>query len=217
MDTDTITQQFSEIEVNNDENGLIPAFGVYLTKLFGDYYSAISYEFEELFKNEIDDPVVQDAARQLLIEAGHVCGFNTFGGIVKSDAFKAIVVPMIQNQKDWITGMVAVINVLGWGIYTVEELTEDKLVLKIKGSYEADYYKRAHSEKADTPKCYLAVGASVSLMSLVFHGDISQYPDLDSEFYSKLFKFGKKFVGEEIECECKGDDNCKIVIYKLHQ
>ena len=120
MDVQTITTQFSQIPVENDENGLIPAFGVYLTKLFGDYYSAISFEFEELFHKEVSDPAVQEAARQLLIEAGHVCGFNTFGGIMKSEPFAAIVVPMITKQSDWVRGMVAVINVLGWGIYEVE-------------------------------------------------------------------------------------------------
>ncbi|MCE7737063.1 MAG: hypothetical protein GPJ54_19410 [Candidatus Heimdallarchaeota archaeon] len=212
MDKELITQQFSQIPVENDENGLIPAFGVYLTKLFGDYYSAISFEFEEMFKKEISDPNVQEAARQLLIEAGHVCGFNTFGGIMKSEPFDAIVVPMIKDQTDWVVGMVSVINVLGWGVYEVEEISSDKLVLKIKGSYEADYYNRSHDQNADVPKCYLALGASTSLMSLVFHGDISKKPELDAEFYSKLFKQEKKFFGQEVSCEAKGDEHCRIII-----
>ncbi|RMG32458.1 MAG: hypothetical protein D6732_13450 [Methanobacteriota archaeon] len=216
IDMDYVTQQFSKAEITNDENGLIPAFGVYLTKIQGDYYAEISFEFEKMFGDLMqNDPEVIEAARQLLIEAGHVCGFNTFGGIMKSDEFEAVVVPLIEEREDWVRGMVAVINVLGWGVYKIIEVSEEKLIIEIKNSYEGDAYLRRYGTHAESPKCYLALGASIALMSLVFHADISQKPELDDILYDRLFKEARKYDGKETQCIAMGHEFCRIEISKL--
>ncbi len=216
IDMEYVTIQFSKAEINNDENGLIPAFDVFLTKIQGDYYSQISFEFEKIFAEGLqNDPETLEAARELLIEAGHVCGFNTFGGIMKSDEFYSVVVPLIQEKEDWIRGMVAIINVLGWGVYKIIEVSEEKLILEIKNSYEGDAYVRCYKTHSDSPKCYLAVGASIALMSLVFHADISQKPELDDLLYDNLFRKSRKYTGKETQCIAMGHDNCRIEISRI--
>lgn len=212
MDTDLITKTVSQLPLEGDENGLISAFGVYLTRMFGDYYSEISYEFEREFSEGV--PLeVQEAARLLLIEAGHVCGFNTFGGIMKSDEWKALVMPMIQDREDWVKGMVAVINALGWGRYTINSLKGgEELILDISNSYESTYHLIKYGNSASNSKCYLAIGASVALMNLLYNGDISKEPELDEDFYNQLFKFSNKFEGEETLCRSKGDSKCQIIV-----
>ncbi len=210
IDSDRITKELSEYPLIGDENGLIATFGVYLTRMFADYYSEISYEFEKEFSIGIPEEV-QEAARLLLIEAGHVCGFNTFGGIMKSDEWKAIVLPMINKHEDWIVGMIACINALGWGRYTINNLVPDKeLVLDIANSYESTYHLKTYGNTAKTGKCYLAVGASVALMNLLYNGDITEYPELDEDFYNHLFLNSSKFIGEEVLCRSKGDNICQI-------
>ena len=212
MNQNEITQKIKDVEVNSDENGLISAFGVQLTKILGDYYLKISEEFERKFAGEVNDPSVREAAHNLLIEAGHVCGFNTFGGVMESDLWDGVVLPETEKKEDWVVGMVGIINLFGWGVYTIEELSSEKLVLKIENSYEGDAYNRIYKDKALTPKCFLAVGASISLMSLVFHADISQKPDLDDILYQELFLHKKKFKGRETSCIAMGDSHCTVEI-----
>ncbi len=212
MNQQDITNKISEVQINADENGLISSFGVQLTKIHGDYYLMISEEFERMFAGETSDPTIREAAHQLLIEAGHVCGFNTFGGVMESEVWEALVLPEIEKKEDWITGMIAIINVFGWGVYHIEELNPEKLVLKIENSYEGDAYNRLYGGNATTPKCFLAVGASISLMSLVFHADISKKPELDDVLYEELFLHKKKFKGRETSCIAMGDPYCTVEI-----
>ena len=44
-------------------------------------------------------------AAQLLREAGHVCAYNTFGGVMQSTEWNAMIKPMIQKKEDWIHGI----------------------------------------------------------------------------------------------------------------
>ncbi len=133
---------------------------------------------------------------------------------MKSEEWGAVVLPLIQEKEDWVRGMVAIINVLGWGVYSIAEVSEEKLVLEIKNSYEADAYLRRYGENADHPTCYLALGASIALMSLVYHADISTKPELDDILYDRLFKEARKYAGKETHCMAMGHENCKIEIFK---
>ena len=62
----------------------------------------------------------------LLVEAGYRCAFHTFGGIMSSAEWDAVIKPQCEDWKDWVHGMVATINALGWGVYRVAELSEEK-------------------------------------------------------------------------------------------
>ncbi len=62
-----------------------------------------------------------DVAAELFIEAGHACAFNTFGGIMTSAEWDALVLPMLKTREDWVFGMVGCVNALGWGTWKVLE------------------------------------------------------------------------------------------------
>ena len=73
-----ITKAVRGMPLVGNEQGLINAFGVFLTRHFANYYNYISYETARLITEKTNEA---DLARDLLVEAGHVCGFNTFEGL----------------------------------------------------------------------------------------------------------------------------------------
>jgi hypothetical protein len=209
IDENAIVRAVSGMELAGDERGLMPAFGVYLTRMYADYYNKISFRFE----NELVKATGGfDMATELLIESGHICAFNTLGGIMKSDEWKALVMPMIKNREDWIHGIVAVANALGWGIWRVEELIPDeRLVMRVYEDYESLGHLRWFG-KADHPISYLFTGGCAGLMNLIYHGDITKNPVLDKDYYYQLFKTQNHFKGRQTKCLAMGDDYSEVVV-----
>ncbi len=216
IDEDIIIESVQQLGLEGGENGLILEFGVALTYGFADYYAELEYEAERLFQEETEDELVRQAARELFIEAGHVCGFNTLGGIMESEAWEAVVMPMIEKQEDWIRGIIAVINALGWGRYEIVELIPgEKLVVQVINSYECRHYLEHYGTDAESAKCYLSLGVLSSIMNLIYEGKIVEKPELTETFYHQLFKENKKFVARSISCRAKGDHVCRIEVSKI--
>ncbi|PIQ25689.1 hypothetical protein COW36_09985 [bacterium (Candidatus Blackallbacteria) CG17_big_fil_post_rev_8_21_14_2_50_48_46] len=211
VDEAGIVQAVSGLPLVGDEEGLIPAFGLYLTRMYADYYNKTSFRFEEELQKQMGSV---ELATELLVESGHICAFNTFGGIMKSAEWKALIQPHLQEKADWVHGMVAVTNALGWGIWRVEELVPgEKLVMRIYEDYESLGYLRWFG-KADHPISYLATGGCAGLMNLIYYGDITTDPVLDKELYVKLFQEGAYFVGKQTKCLAMGDEYTEIVVVR---
>lgn len=210
VDENGIVQAVAGLPLVGDEEGLIPAFGLYLTRMYADYYNKISFRFEQELSAIMGGV---ELATELLVESGHLCAFNTFGGIMKSDEWKALIQPHLKTPSDWVHGMTAVCNALGWGIWRIEELVPDeKLVMRIYEDYESLGYLRWFG-KADHPINYLATGGCAGLMNLIFYGDISdESMVLDKATYAKLFNEGNFFVGKQTQCLAMGDDYTEIVV-----
>jgi len=180
-----------------NEEGIIDAFGVYLTNHYADYYNRISYKFEKEIGKYNKNFV--NMAQPLLIEAGHVCGFNTFGGIRKSDAWKGLIAPMCKTKEDEVRGLTVTLNALGWGVWKIKSVNKNKLVVRCKNTYESigflkEFGKSKHSE------CYLATGVAASFMNIVFQGNV--YEDIKSN----------AFNAKETKCRSKGDKYCEFVV-----
>ncbi|HHO51792.1 MAG TPA: hypothetical protein ENK18_13175, partial [Deltaproteobacteria bacterium] len=79
VDYDGIFAALSGMDISGDPQGVIPAFGVYLTRHYANYYNRISFEFLREMDAQFGEMGVE-IAEPLLVEAGHVCAFNTFGG-----------------------------------------------------------------------------------------------------------------------------------------
>ncbi len=182
---------------HGNEEGIIDAFTVYLTNHYADYYNKISYKFEKALEAHGKDTA--NMAKPLLIEAGHVCGFNTFRGIHESDAWKGLIAPMCKNKEDEIIGLTATLNALGWGVWKVISVTPKKLVIRSKNTYESigfmkEFGKSKHSE------CYLATGVAASFMNIIFQKDV--YEDVNANAFS----------AKETKCRSKEDKYCEFVV-----
>jgi hypothetical protein len=207
IDERAVVSAISSLGIAGDEEGMIPAFGLDLTRHSADYYNRISFAAAR----RLGGSGLEDDARALLVEAGHVCAFNTFGGIMKSAEWDAVVQPMIESREDWVRGMVAVINAFGWGRWSVAELVpNEKLRVTIDDSYEASGWLRDYPI-SEHPRCYLGCGGVAGLMNLLYVGDITSHPVLDEAYYRSLFRDGGAFKSEEVACVAKGDARCEII------
>ncbi len=168
-----------------NDTGLIDAFGVVLTNHFADYYNYISYQsFFGMLKAGMSLSQTQD----VFIQGGHICAFNTFGGIMSSPEWDAVVAPMCQTDEDWIHGMVAVVNALGWGVWRVEKIVPRReLIIRVYNSYEGVGYRRMYPQSKNTQLSFLVLGAVQGLAHLFWKIDIRQRPRLDQDFYVTVF------------------------------
>jgi hypothetical protein len=235
IDEATVIGGVSQAPLFGNQYGLIPAFGVELTRHYADYYNLVSYRFEQQLAETLQkrptltDLLVYDypalfyykqyinlegmnLSRTLLIEAGHICGFNTMGGIMSSEAWDGLVMPMVKNREDWLHGIVAVINALGWGVWRVVELVpNEKLVLRVWRPYESLGYLRWFGY-SDHPLDYLIVGVAASLMNLLYEGDILERPTLNMDYYYKINRSPTSFWGEQGKCVAMGDEYSEVTV-----
>lgn len=212
IDERKIIEAVAGLGIAGNEEGLIPAFGLYLTKHLADYYNRISFATARRLEQT---PELVEDGRLLLIEAGHVCAFNTFGGVMLSAEWDAVVRPMIESREDWIRGMVAVVNTFGWGRWHVDELVPNqRLAISIDDSYEATGWVRDYPQ-SQRPRCYLANGGVAGLMNLLYVGDILSAPALTESYYRKLFRGENRFLATEHRCLAKGDPRCEFVAERL--
>jgi hypothetical protein len=172
-----------------NDDGLIPAFGVYLTRMYADYYNRISFAFEHEMVAAAGSESIAVSA-DLFIEAGHACAFNTMGGIMTSPEWDGMILPMLKTREDWLYGIVACTNALGWGVWKVLDVTPRGATFRIYNDYESVGYRRMYGT-ADHGISYLATGGAAGLMNLIYLGDIHRKPDLTPEFYDRLFKGGR--------------------------
>ena len=189
--------------VGNNE-GLIPAFGVYLTRHYANYYNRISFELLHALIGKFGDEG-RDVAMPLLVEAGHVCAFNTFGGIMSSTEWDALIRPNLKSKQDWVHGIVAVVNALGWGRWQITSVSETEAEFVIHDDYEAVGYQSMYG-KSNYPVSFLAQGGVAGIMNLVYVGDIASKPSLTPDFYDRLFKQSDVFKAEALTSRAMGDE-----------
>lgn len=210
-----IIQACAGLPLAGDLEGRVNAFGVSLTRHYANYYNLLSYRFDRAMF-ETAGEVAALAARLELIEAGRVCAFNTFGGIMESAEWEALVRPQCKTPEDWVYGMVAVVNALGWGRWSIADLRPgERLEMVVDGSYESNGYLASFEAPSDSPRCYLVTGGVAGLMNLIYNADISQRPDLTPDFYQQTFQSAGVFVSREVECRAQGAKACRVVAERL--
>ncbi|QDG51343.1 hypothetical protein FIV42_11500 [Persicimonas caeni] len=209
VDEAAVLEALAGLDFSGNEEGLIPRFGVMLTHHFANFYDRISFEFVR----RMGDTGLLEYGEQLLVDAGYRCAFNTFGGIMTSAEWDAVVRPQCETREDWVHGMVAVVNALGWGVWRVHELSEDKLVVRIWDDYESRGWLGMYGE-ADRPICYLAQGGAAGIMNLVYTGGIADGPTLDEDYFKEIFESEDRYVAEQTKCMAQGDDFSEIVVTK---
>ncbi len=197
----------------NKESGLIEAFGAVLTNHFADYYNRISYESYFALR---DAGIPDEDSKEMFIQAGHVCAFNTFGRIMTSPEWYGLVVPMCETKEDWFHGMIAVINALGWGIYRVEKLDPNgETIVRVYNSYEGVGYRRMYPKSDDKILSFLAMGAVLGLVHLLWKIDIREKPELTKEFYVEQYNNAESsYTAEQTHAIAAGDEYDRFIVSK---
>mgnify|MGYP000896956923 FL=1 len=144
------------------------------------------------------------AASETLVEAGRVCAFNTFGGIMQSTEWNALIRPSLASPEDWVHGMVAVVNAFGWGRWQVVSVSATEAEFVLHDDYESVGY-RAMYGVSERPVSFLAQGGVEGLMALVYLAGIEDAPTLDAAFYTRVFRGDVSYVATPTHSAAMGD------------
>lgn len=206
LDEPAILEALAGLDFSGNEEGFIPRFGLMLTFHWANFYNRVSFEFHRRMK----DTGFIEEAETLLTDAGHQCAFNTFGGIMTSAEWDAVIRPQIKNRTDEVHGMMAVVNALGWGVYRAVEVSSNRCVVQIWDDYESRGHRAMYGD-ADRPINFLAMGAVVGTMNLIEVGDIASKPDRSGDFYARVFNSEQSFKGRITKSSAMGDPVTEIV------
>lgn len=209
INEDLIISACSQLPLVGNEDGLIPAFGLYLTQHYADFYNYSSFETINYLEKHQPDTVAK--AEEGLREAGRICAFYTFGGIMLSQEWEAVVMPMIESNEDWVYGIVAIVNTFGWGKWKVEKLIPGELLdISITNSYESEGWLK-HYPLSKKSRCYLAQGGCSGIMNLLYQGNVRSSPALNQAYFQSSFHHQSSFITQEIECRTMGDKVCRFI------
>ncbi|MFQ5452584.1 MAG: hypothetical protein ACE5D6_00150, partial [Candidatus Zixiibacteriota bacterium] len=212
VDYEGVFQAVTSMDISGNEKGEIPIFGVYLTRMYANYYNRISFEFLRQFCDKFDLEG-REIATSLLVEAGHVCAFNTFGGIMISPEWDALIKPNLKTKEDWVHGITAVVNALGWGRWQVTKVCEKEAEFVLHDDYESVGYGAMYG-KSEFPVSFLAEGAVAGVMDLIYLGEIQKKPEFTQKFYNKLFKGENSYKVESLSSQAMGDKITSFKVFK---
>jgi len=132
---DTVVKSLAKITVQGDENGLIPEYEVLVNllpvKLLNTFTERIMAAAPPDKKAEVEEG---------LVRAAYECGYHTGCGIITSDIFNDVVLPMVtEGEKDILRGAYAAFTAWGWAKSGIVQLKEgEKMVIRAFDYYEAD-------------------------------------------------------------------------------
>ncbi len=212
---ENVTQAFlgaHEFMVGNEE-GLIPAFGVYLIRNQSDYVNRLQFEFVDRMKKLTGDYGVT-LAGELLMEAGHACGFFTYGGIMTSNEWEQNVKPYLKTKEDWIKGLASLVNTMGWGYHTAVELSEQKAIFRNYNDFEDLSFQRMYG-KADYPVHWANSGGFTGLMQLIYNTDLVNGEKIETEEGFREMRRSKvRYKTKMTKSIACGDDYLEVEIWK---
>jgi hypothetical protein len=140
IDRQKIIDEMSKIRVEGNEEGLIPALGVYVQQLPSDFWN--EYSISMVLSEE---GTILKEIEKMLTTAAHDCGYHTGHGIITSDEWNTIVGPMIEQvPEDILHGAYAVFAAWGWADAEIVDLVPgEKMVVRASSYYEADGARKA--------------------------------------------------------------------------
>lgn len=212
---DVITDAFLGAHVNfvGNEEGYIPAFGVYLVRNQSDYVNRLQFEFIRAMRDVAGDYGIT-LGGELLLEAGHACGFFTYGGIMTSNEWEEVVKPYLKTKEDWIKALASLINTMGWGYHTAVELNEQKAIFRNYNDFEDLSHLRMYG-KSEYPVNWANSGGFTGLMQLIYNTDLVEGQRIETEEgfrQMRRSKIGYKTrMQKSIAC---GDDYLEVEIYQ---
>lgn len=164
IDRQQIIQEMAQVRVSSNNEGLIPAMGVYIQQLPADFWNSFS---ADMVKSASGARL--KVVESLLYHAAHECGYHTGHGIITSAEWNRIVGPMIEKvPEDVLYGAYAVFSAWGWGhVDIVELIPNEKMVLKAIHYYEAIGAQEAGIKR---PFAYMISGVSAGFMDLAYGG-----------------------------------------------
>lgn len=195
IDEQAIIDALVQMPFMGTDEGLIPAFGVYLALTPADFYNLMCIQFVEQMRAK----GLFRTAQRLLTFAGETCAMNTFRGIMASAEWDALIAPMIQHKQDELFGLIALSNGFGWGNWRVtEHQPAETLSIESLNGYEAIGH-REYRGQCDSPQCFMLCGVSSGMMELIYGEGLLEE------------RFGT-YLSEESQCICTDEPRCRFEV-----
>jgi hypothetical protein len=161
---DTVVKSLAKVKVQGDENGLIPEYDVLVNLLPVNLLNTFSERMMAAAPAE-KKAVVEEG----LVRAAYECGYHTGCGIITSDIFNDVVLPMVtEGEKDILRGAYAAFTAWGWAKSGIVQLKEgEKMVIRANDYYEAE-------SRGEGLRAYMIRGLSQAFFELTYS---DPYPD----------------------------------------
>ncbi len=161
---DTVVKSLAKIQIQSDDNGLIPEYEVLVNLL----PVSLLNKFSERMMNAAP-PDKKDQVETGLVRAAYECGYHTGCGVITSDIFNDVVIPMVTDGEiDVLRGAYAAFTAWGWAKAGIVQIKEgEKMVVRAFDYYEAD-------EGGNGLRAYMLRGLSQAFFELAY---ADPYPD----------------------------------------
>lgn len=132
---DTVVKSLAKITVQADENGLIPEYEVLVNLL---PISLLNTFTERLLSAAPPEKKAEIEAG--LVRAAYECGYHTGCGIITSEIFSDVVLPMVtEGEKDILRGAYAAFTAWGWAKSGIVQLKDgEKMIIRAFDYYDSD-------------------------------------------------------------------------------
>jgi hypothetical protein len=132
---DKVVKDLVNITVTHDQDGLIPNFNVLVNQLPTAFWNTFAERMMAAAP-----PERKPALEQALVQCAYECGYHTGYGIITSQEFKSVVMPMVtEGAKDVLRGAFAVFTAWGWAKSGIMQMVEgEKMTIRATDYYEAD-------------------------------------------------------------------------------
>ncbi|MEN3040631.1 MAG: hypothetical protein ABDH66_03710 [Bacteroidia bacterium] len=199
--------------IPDSETGLIEGFGVVLTFTPGNYYALISERHMQRMIQALGkeiEPLVLD----MLIESGHVCAFNTLGGIMQSAEWDAVVRPYIDTPEDWLHGIMAALPAIGWGIVScTNQPSSAEWSVCLTNWYESTALSALSPAQRHLDHSPFARGLFAGVMALIYKARIYERRlTFDGHLYRELFGEGRIYQATFTESRLRGDPKDSLLV-----
>lgn len=201
-------------EASRQELSLQAAPGGPFAALPREFHVALAHLFEE------EVPRVRGAKFAslpgiLLTEAAHRNGFNLFGEILASAAWREETEPSIRSDNEQLVLLFGVVERLGWGRWTIQDFVAgERLIVRIESSCEGMVHQELFGPSSQ-PRCAIARGAAAAIMNLLYLQPSSDVVPLSQSHYHALFRSPHTFRGVETRCAAMGSSHCELVVNPL--
>jgi hypothetical protein len=158
-----VVKALAKITLQSNEEGLIPEYEVLVNLL----PVALLNTFTERILAAA--PERKEEIEAGLVRAAYECGYHTGCGIITSEIFSDVVMPMVtEGAKDILRGAYAAFTAWGWAKSGIVQLREgEKMTIRAFDYYEAD-------SKGEGLRAYMLRGLNQAFFDLAY---ADPYPD----------------------------------------
>jgi hypothetical protein len=155
---DQVVRALAKIEVQGDEDGLIPGYGVLVNQLPTSFWNLFTERLRAA-----TPPGRESEVEAALVQCAYECGYHTGWGIINSPEFQSVVIPMVtEGAKDVLRGAFAVFTAWGWAKSGIVQLKEsERMVIRA-----VDYYEQESGGSG--LRAYMIRGVSTAFFELAY-------------------------------------------------